>query len=353
MRLHRTVDIHPNTTDAVVLPQLIRLTDNLIIAKFGLMKLLPAKYTLEKALAEGRLTRDQTVVETSSGTYALGLAMVCAENGLKFHIVSDPAIDDALRLRLESLGGTVSIIRGQSPADGSLQVLRLKALHRFMEENPGSFWPQQYHNPDNQVGAYTIFAEQLRTALGDRFTLVGSVGSGGSTCGTVKNLRPHGCEIELVGVDTFGSVLFGLENGKRALRGLGNSLYPKNLEQEHFDSVHWVTNEVAGYWTQRLHQRFSLYCGPTTGATFAAAHWLAARNPQKTVVFIGADEGYRYQDSLYKEALARAPFEAMLDLDMEPYHAENLDAVREPWSTFTWGRRTLAQVREAQMEVCS
>lgn len=353
MRLYPNPQIHATTTDAVVLPHLIRLTPNLVIAKFGLMKLLPAKFTIEKALAENRLRPGQTVVETSSGTYALGLGMVCAENGINFHIVSDPAIDENLRRRLESLGGTVQIVRGQSKADGSLQVLRLKALHRFLEENPGSFWPQQYDNPDNQVGAYAVFAEQLRAALGDRFTLVGSVGSGGSTCGTVKNLRPLGCEIELVGVDTFGSVLFGLENGKRALRGLGNSIYPKNLEQEHFDSIHWVTNELASYWTHRLHQRFSLFCGPTTGATFAAAHWIAEQNPDKTVVFIGPDEGYRYQDSLYSEPLPREAFDDMLHQEQQPFQAETLDAVQAPWSTYTWGRRSLAEVRESHREVHS
>ena len=86
----RSPQMYPNLLEAMQLPQLIQVEKNLIAAAFTLMKLLPAKYVVEKALKEKRITAGSTIVETSSGSYALGLAMACATWGLKFHIYSDP-----------------------------------------------------------------------------------------------------------------------------------------------------------------------------------------------------------------------------------------------------------------------
>lgn len=84
MNLKNEKKVYKSYSDAILLPKLIQLNQNLIMASFQLMKLMPAKYVIEKALKEGKIDPTYPIVETSSGTYALGLGIVCAEHGIPF-----------------------------------------------------------------------------------------------------------------------------------------------------------------------------------------------------------------------------------------------------------------------------
>ena len=205
-----------NYSSSISVPKLIKISSNLTVALFELMKLIPAKYTILKALKERKLDPNYPIVETSSGTYALGMAIVCAELKIPFFIISDPIIDDNLKSRLIALGGRVQII-SSSTDSVDVQTLRLNALNDYLSTNPRGFWPAQYDNPENSESYYS-FAELLLNQVGKDFTLVGAVGSGGSTCGTIERLRKDSNSIKLIGVDTFGSALFGLEKKPRKLK---------------------------------------------------------------------------------------------------------------------------------------
>ncbi|WP_211472054.1 pyridoxal-phosphate dependent enzyme [Collimonas humicola] len=332
--------IYDSFSSAMDHPDLIQLRPGLVAAAFRLMKLVPAKYIVEKALAEGQLDPGMPVLETSSGTFAMGLGIVCAEKRIPFHIVSDAAIDERLQARLQQLGGRVQIV-GSNAAGSNVQVLRLEALQEQLRNNPGGFWPRQYDNLDNQC-AYRGFAAQLIRSLGKDIVLVGTVGSGASTCGTIKALRETDASIKLVGVDTFGSVLFGLPVGPRKLRGLGNSIYPNNLDHSCFDQVHWVSPAEAYASTRRLHAQYGLYCGPTSGAAFMVAEWL--REQGKTVVFIAPDEGHRYADSVYDDAWMRAGGYADAVLAAAPDKAFSPQTATAPWAYLDWERGSYQQV---------
>lgn len=307
------------------------------------MKLLPAKYVIEKALGENRLKKGDVVVETSSGTYALGLAIVCAEHGLPFHIVSDPVIDQDLRQQLEHLGGNVQIV--EDHINGH-QVARLKTVKEYLSRHPASFWPQQYDNPEH-LNAYFKFAEHLIKSVGNDFTLVASVGSGSSSCGTISQLRRHNPSITLAGVDTFGSVLFGLDNSKRMLRGLGNSLMPKNLNHSLFDQVHWISAAQAFISTRELYAHSALFAGATAGACYQVAQWIADRNPKRKVLFISADMGYRYSSSVYNNGWMEEQGWAKETIISNPIKVNSLSELKNSsigWAYMDWDRLPLTRI---------
>lgn len=331
--------IYDSVSGSLVHPNLIQLRPGLVAASFRLMKLVPAKYIIEKAIATGQLDPGMPVLETSSGTFAMGIGIVCAEKRIPFHIVSDAAIDERLQARLRQLGGRVQIV-GADASGSNVQTLRLEALQEQLSDNPGGFWPRQYDNPDNQR-AYRAFAAQLIRTLGRDLVVVGTVGSGASTCGTIKALRETAPSTQLVGVDTFGSVLFGQPVGKRALRGLGNSIHPGNLDHACFDEVHWVAPAEVYLSTRRLHADHGLYCGPTSGAAFMVAEWVRAQRADgKTVVFIAPDEGHRYVDSVYDDAWLRAQGPGEGALATEPVRASDPASASGPWARFEWDRRS-------------
>lgn len=334
--------IHPTIAEAIELPRLVALGDNLFGAAFNLMKLLPARHILDRAREEGLLRPDSVIIETTSGTFGLALAILSALRGYRLIIVSDPVIDEPLKRRLEDLGAVVDIVQDPAPI-GGYQQSRLDRVAELGKQYPDHFWPSQYENPDNP-GAYAHLAEFLEEALGEVDALVGTVGSGGSMCGTATALRKSFPHLYAVGVDTHGSVLFGGKDEKRLLRGLGNSLMPKNLDHTVFDEVHWVSSAEAFHATRQLHRRHGLFMGGTSGAAYMVAKWYAERNPDQAVVCMLPDEGHRYQDTIYSEAWLQEKDVWLPGLPDEPKLVEHRDECDGEWGRMLWGRHPYVDV---------
>ena len=322
-------------------PKLIPLEANLTAAVFSFMKIFPAEFCIRMAREQGWINSQSLIVETSSGNMALGLALICKLTGLQLTIVSDYACDGFLKRRMEDLGTRVEIVSGPA-AQGGYQRARLDRLGEICAETPGHFWVNQYDNPGNP-GAYSFLATQLVESMGHVDCLVATVGSGGSACGTAGYLREIFPEMQTIGVDTFGSVLFGQPDRPRKLRGLGNSVLPKNLDHRIFDEVHWVNAAEAYTATRLLHRETSLFCGGTSGAAWMVARHYARKNPKARVVCLFPDDGYRYTETIYNDEylwkenlwlseLTAAPREVTHPLDGGP-----------SWSFLRWNRRSYAE----------
>lgn len=338
--------INANVVDATALPRVVWLRPNLIGLAFPLMKLLPARFIIRKALEEGELRPGGLIAETTSGTFGLALAMVARLGGHRLTLVTDPAVDGPLRRRLEDLGATVHVVREPGPT-GGFQQARLAVLEQILAENPGSFCPRQYSNPHHPA-SYAPCAELLAHAAGGVDCLVGTVGSGGSTCGISSYLRLICPELTVVGVDTHRSVIFGQSDagGGRTLRGLGNSLMPPNVDHSAFDLVHWVGAAEAFRATRELHREHALFMGPTSGAAYLVADWWARENPDQLGAVILPDEGYRYQDTVYDDAWLEAGGLGLDVLPRAPVEWDRPHDGADPWSFFRWGRRPYAEVME-------
>jgi cysteine synthase len=328
--------------EAQMLPRLVRLTDNLYGAAFTLMKIVPARHILRTAIDRGLLGPSTTIVETTSGTFGLALAMQAALLERDLVLVSDPVIDDNLYRRLTDLGAGVEIC--PAPAEvGGYQEARVRRVAEIRANDPDTFCPEQYSNPDNPR-SYSVVAEHLTRTLGGIDCVIGPVGSGGSMCGTVRSLRDNGQDAHAIGVDTHQSVLFGQTDGPRQLRGLGNSLLPANLDHTIFDEVHWCDAAQAHLATRELHRGHALYQGPTSGAAYRVARWWAARNPDALCVVMLPDEGYRYQETVYNDNWLVLQGFADADPASEPVEVAAPALAADAWNRFAWGRRTHAEV---------
>ncbi|MEU3571756.1 pyridoxal-phosphate dependent enzyme [Kitasatospora sp. NPDC036755] len=339
--MNKTATFH-EITEASLRPKLVRIEGNLYGAVFTLMKLVPARYILRRALERGDLAPETVITETTSGTFGLALAMQAALLNRRLVLVSDPVIDANLHRRLTDLGAAVEIVK-EPAAEGGYQGSRLARLARLRAQLPSTFCPEQYTNPDNPA-SYTVIAEHLTASLGQVDCVVGPVGSGGSMCGTVRALRSATPHTRAIGVDTHRSMLFGQPDGPRQLRGLGNSLMPGNLDHAVFDEVHWCTAAAAYATTRWAHRRHALFQGPTSGAALLVARWWAAQNPDAVCVAMLPDEGYRYQDTVYDDTwLVQQGIDLMLPPE-KPTELAHPTQEHSEWTWYPWQRRTLSDV---------
>jgi len=323
-------------------PALIHLSHNLVAAAFPLMKIYPAWKCLETATAQGLVNPSTMVVESSSGTMALGLAIACRWTQNKLVVVSDYACDVLIQTKLKNLGAIVEIVSGPA-AVGGYQRARLDRLHEIRATAKDSWWVNQYDNCEN-AESYSDFAAQLIESLGRVDCLVGTVGSGGSICGTARFLRTRFPKLVVIGVDTFRSALFGQPDGPRVLRGLGNSILPKNLDHTAFDEVHWVTAAEAYTATRLLHQQTALFRGGTSGAAWLVAKYWADRHPGSRTVCLLPDDGYRYLDSIYNDRYMQENHFWLSSLPSTPREVEDPRYAGPCWTFMKWGRQTLGRV---------
>lgn len=298
--------------DAIGHTPLVRLTlpapDGVAVyAKLELQNLFAMKDRVARqvvldAKRSGTLADGAPIIESSSGTMALGLALVGSCLGHQVHIVTDPRIDPITLAKLEMLGCTVHVVDAMTGQ--GWQSARLERLGQLMADLDGAFWPRQYSNPQNPA-AYSALAAELRADLGHLDVLVGSVGSGGSLCGTARALLPDLPDLRVVGVDCVGSVLFAQPDWpQRRQSGLGNSLQPENIDYSVIDEVHWLSDDEAFGATRALAGEQKIFAGNTSGSVYRVLTHLAASAPGgSTLVGILPDRGDRYVDSVYRGEL--------------------------------------------------
>lgn len=324
-------------------PRIVPLGEGLFAASFFLMKLLPARFMLERAVERGDLAAGGRICESSSGTFALALSMLAARHDYRLRIIGDWALDRGLRCRLSQLGTDLDIVEAPHPT-GGYQQARLERLQQHLQDDPEIYWPAQYSNPDNPM-SYSKVAAHIIDRVGPIDCLVGPVGSGGSMCGTAHHLRLVFPELEVIGVDTPGSVLFGQPNILRQVSGLGGGICPGNVDHTQFDEVHWLTAAEIMTATHVLHRTHGLFMGPTSGVATKVARWWRDRNPGKTVVAICPDEGHRYADTAYDESWLRANISGWgTPARAEPIPVPSPAVEMHGWSRFEWRRRDLTEV---------
>ncbi|MER7165367.1 pyridoxal-phosphate dependent enzyme [Micromonospora sp. NPDC000207] len=265
----------------------------------GGMKARSAVAMLTAARARGELTPGAPVVESTSGTLGIGLAFAGQALGHPVHLVVDRELEPSMRALLGAYGARLEIVDAPDPV-GGWQRARLDRLAAVRAGMPGSWWPNQYHNPDNAHG-YAGLADEVAGQVDEVDVLVCSVGTGGHSAGVARALRRHWPHLRLVGVDTVGSTVFGQPARPRLMRGLGSSIHPGNVDHSAFDEVHWVGPAEAVESCRRLARYAFVTGGWSTGATARVAAWVARTEPGSRVLAIFPDGPHRYLGTIYDD----------------------------------------------------
>lgn len=316
-------------------PDLIRLRDDLYVLRFETMKVASALGAVRQLIAEGRINPGDTLVDSSSGIYAYSLALACHRYGFHCHIVASPSVDLTLKTQLELLGATVDqpVATRNACLD---QEARVHRVIEYVKDHPRAHWMAQYHDPVHYAG-YEPFAhriaESLRTAS---LTLVAGVGSGASSGGLTKVLTSLGVEVELIGVQPFGSVSFGsqdLEDPKFLISGLGSGIFFGNIDYAAYHGIHWMGFDYARSGSVDLLRNHGVFAGLSSGAAYLTACWALENRtgPRQPVIFIAPDTGHRYVPEVFAATdpvVARDP--------AYPLFITGQSELRLPWCRTDW-----------------
>ncbi|HJZ59623.1 MAG TPA: cysteine synthase family protein [Gemmataceae bacterium] len=150
-----------------------------------------ARFILEKAWRQGRLTCSDRVVEASSGSTSIALALACAQMGLRFLAVMPEGVSNERVFIIRAYGGEVAF----TPREGGIHgaIAEVERLGR----EPGFFLPRQFANPDNaeahRLGTAREVIDQVPGGRVD--AVVSGVGTGGTLVGLFEGLSECGCGV--------------------------------------------------------------------------------------------------------------------------------------------------------------
>ncbi|MBH0780229.1 pyridoxal-phosphate dependent enzyme [Nocardia sp. NEAU-351] len=265
----------------------------------GGMKARAAVAMLTAAIGRGELAPEAPVIESTSGTLGVGLALAGKALGHPTVLVVDDALEPEMRALFAAYGVRLEVVTRPHPV-GGWQQARLDRLAELLAATPGAYWPDQYNNPDNARG-YAGMALEIVRQVESVDVLVVSVGTGGHSAGLAAALRPHWPRLRIIGVDSVGSRIFGQPARARLMRGLGSSILPRNVAYATFDEVHWVGPTEAAASCRELAGATTIAGGWSTGATALVAAWAARREPSARVLTVFPDGPMRYLRTIYDD----------------------------------------------------
>jgi cysteine synthase len=150
-----------------------------------------ARHILGKAWRQGGLRPGDVVVEASSGSTSIAMAMACAQLGLRFLAVMPVGVSNERVLIIKGYGGQV---RFTDPAGGVRAAI---AEAERLAAAEGYFLPRQFSNPDNadahRVGTAREVLDQIPG--GTVGAVVSGVGTGGTLVGLFEGFRETGCPV--------------------------------------------------------------------------------------------------------------------------------------------------------------
>jgi cysteine synthase A len=258
---------------------------------------------VEDAERRGTLKPGQTVVEATSGNTGIALAMVCAAKGYPFVAVMAESFSVERRKIMRLLGAKVILTPAAERGTGMV-----RKAEELAKKN-GWFLARQFENPANpEYHRNTTGPEILSDFAGRKLDFwVTGWGTGGTLTGAGEMIKKARPDTRVIAAEPAGaSLLTGAEFKPHKIQGWTPDFVPAVLNRSVPDEILPVTSDEAIGASRQLASKEGIFCGISSGGTFAAALKVAQKAPQGSVILaMLPDTAERY--------LTTALFEGILE----------------------------------------
>ncbi len=247
---------------------------------------------IEDAEKTGALQPGGTIIEPTSGTTGVGLALVAAVKGYKLVLVMPESMSIERRRLMLAYGASFDLTPKEKGMKGAIA-----RAEELAAQTPGAWIPQQFENPANvEVHERTTAQEILADFPDGLDVLITGVGTGGHLTGVARQLKAKFPQLKVYAVEPAASpVISGGAPAPHPIQGIGAGFVPKNLDTSLLDGVIQVEAEPAREYARRAAREEGMLVGISSGATLAA---IAQKLPElpagSRVLGFSYDTGERY-----------------------------------------------------------
>lgn len=256
---------------------------------------------IEEAENSGRLTPGMTVVEPTSGNTGIALAMVCAVKGYPFVAVMADSFSIERRKLMRALGAKVILTPAAEKGTGMVR----KAEE--LSKKHGWFLPQQFDNPANPAYHRSTTGPEILLDFTSRRLdyFVSGFGTGGTITGAGEVLKKARPDIRIIMCEPDNAALLSGESfNPHKIQGWTPDFVPSVLNREIYDEIVKVNEVEARDTARELAMKEGIFCGVSSGGTFAAARKVAEKAPEGSVLLaMLPDTGERYLSTFLFEGI--------------------------------------------------
>jgi len=257
---------------------------------------------IEDAERRGVLKQGMTVIEPTSGNTGIALAMVCAAKGYPFVAVMADSFSVERRKLMKALGARVVLTPAAERGSGMV-----RKAEELAKKN-GWFLPQQFENPSNpEYHRNTTGPEILRDFAGRRLDyFVSGIGTGGTITGAGEVLRLARPDIRIVVTEPEAAALLsGKPFTPHKIQGWTPDFIPAVLNRDVYHEIVLVSDVEARDTARDLATKEGIFCGISSGGTFAAALKVAKKAKEGSVILaMLPDTGERYLTTFLLEGIS-------------------------------------------------
>jgi cysteine synthase B len=246
-----------------------------------------ARSMIEDAEERGAISPGQTILEPTSGNTGISLAMICAHKGYPLTVVMPDNVTPERTQLLQMYGAEIVYSDGTKGSNGAVELALEMAA-----SDARYYMPYQYGNESNPLAHYNGTALEILEELDDVAAFVAGLGTGGTLMGNARRLKEAlGDSVKIVAAEPMqGEPVQGL-------RSLADGFIPPIIDLALLDRKILVTNSDAIVWTRKLLDEEGIFAGVSSGAIARVAVRIAGELDEGNVVFIVADDGWRYLSS--------------------------------------------------------
>ncbi len=242
---------------------------------------------IQDAEDAGLLTRDRTILDSTSGNTGIAYAMIGAVKGYRVRIVIPENASVERKKIMAGFGAELVLSSPFEGADGAIHLAK-----DILNKDSGLYFqPDQYNNPANpRAHELTTGPELISQTQGSITHFIACVGTGGTIMGTGRALRKFNANIRILSVHPDNS-MHGIEGTKYLEEG---AIVPGIFDKSFPDERLTMDTETAFAITKRLAREEGMFVGTSSGAALAAALSVARKLEQGTIVVMFPDGGDRY-----------------------------------------------------------
>jgi S-sulfo-L-cysteine synthase (O-acetyl-L-serine-dependent) len=241
---------------------------------------------IREAERTGALRGGHTIIDSSSGNTAVGLALVGRARGYAVELFMPASVAMERRRICEAYGAAITLTDAFSGSDGAILAVR----ERVAAEPDRYFYADQYRNPANPLAHYRTTGPEIWEQTGGRLThFVAGIGTSGTVVGTGRYLHERTPRPRVIAVEP-DEPLHGLEGMKHLPSAMVPEIYDPSVEDE---KIRVATEDGYATCKEVLHSD-GLLLGHSAGAALWAARAVARTLASGVVVVLLPDGGERY-----------------------------------------------------------
>lgn len=272
----------------------------------GSMKDRMALKMIEDAEKSGLLKEGGTIIESSSGNTAIGLAIIAALKGYRFIAVIDHHASKEKIDTIKAYGGEiVKVGQGKKPNEVA-SAEREKAATELAKKIDNSFFSNQTSNESNKKAYEETLAKELIDSLEKVDEFYASIGTGGSACGTAMGLKKYNENTVINVIEPLGSIIFNQVGAPYFQSGTGipaDAEIPKIIDYSLIDNNYYVSDKKAFNTCRYFAKKHGILIGGSAGGVlYKALEEIIKKEGKGNAVILLCDGGEKYLNTIFNDS---------------------------------------------------